>query len=117
MSCANELETALRSIEREIVHFLHREGFITQEVHDDVLNPRSLLTDDQKAGVLVTGIRNRVELSAGSYHTLLNHLRQRGKHYASIVGILDEEYGRQKQARMYLKCSENLLGLTITRSL
>lgn len=33
------------------------EGFITQEVHDDVLNPRSMLTDRQKAGELVIGTR------------------------------------------------------------
>ena len=97
VSCTEQLETALRSIDRDIVHVLHREGFITQEVCDDVLNPRSMLNDHQKAGALVTGIRNKVELSAQNYHTLVNHLRQSGKQYGSIVDILDREYGRQEK--------------------
>ncbi len=100
MSCTKQLETALLRSDRNIVHFLYREGFVTQEVHDEVLNPR-LLNDHQKAGELVTGIRNKVELSAQDYHTLLNHLRQSGKHYGSIVNILDEEYSRQEQIGKY----------------
>ncbi len=96
VSCTKQLETALLRSDRDIVHFLHQEGFITQEVHDEVLNPR-LLNEHQKAGELVTGIRNKVKLSAQDYHTLLNHLRQSGKHYKGIVSILEREYGRQEQ--------------------
>ncbi len=96
VSCTTQLETALFRSDRAIVHFLHQKGFITQEVHDEVLNPR-LLNEHQKAGELVTGIRNKVKLSAQDYHTLLNHLHQSGKHYEGIVGILEREYDRQKQ--------------------
>ena len=80
------------------MHFLHREGFITNEVHDEVLKARSMWTDHQKAGELVTGIRNKVEVSAQNYHTFLNHLRQSGKQYESVVNILDEEYSRLRLA-------------------
>ena len=97
VSCSKPLETSLRAIDRGIVHFLHQEGFITQEVHDDVLNPRSILTSHQKAGVLVTAIRDKVELSAKSFHAFLDHLRQSGKHYEAIVSILDKEYSMQEQ--------------------
>ena len=97
VSCTKPLETALRSLDRDLVHFLHREGFITPEVLDDVLNPR-LLSGYQKAGELVASIRNKVELSAQNYHTLMNHLRQSGKQYGSIVDILDREYSRQDRA-------------------
>ena len=95
VSCAGKLEIALRSTDRDIVHFLHQEGFITQEMQDDILCPRSMLSNHQKAGELVTAIRNEVQLSAQKYHTLVNHLRQNGKQYGSIVNILDEEYRRQ----------------------
>ncbi len=97
VSCTKQLETALFRSDRAIVHFLNQEGFISQEVHDEVLNPKSMWTDHQKAGELVTGIRNKVELSAQDYHTLLNHLHQSGKHYKGIVGILEKEYDRQEQ--------------------
>ena len=97
VSCAKPLEIALRSADRDIVHFLHQEGFVTQEVHDEVLNPRSMWTTHQKAGELLTGIRNKVELSAQSYHTLLKHLCQGGKQYEGIVSKLDEEYSWQEQ--------------------
>ena len=91
-----QLETALRS-DRQIVHFLYREGFIHQNLRDDVMNPRSMLDEHEKAGVLVTRIMDRVKLSAHNYHTLLEHLRQRGKSYESIVKILNREYNRQQQ--------------------
>ena len=97
VSCTKELETALLRSDRDIIHFLNQEGFITQEVHDDILNPRSMLTDHQKTGELVTRIRNKVELRAQNYHILVKHLGQRGKYYESIVKILDEEYSRQQQ--------------------
>ena len=97
VSCIKQLETALFRSDRDVVHFLNQEGFITQEVHDDVLNPRSMLTDHQKAGELVSWIRMKVELSAQNYHALVKHLGQSGKHYESIVDILDNEYSRQRQ--------------------
>ena len=94
VQCTTQLEVALRSCDGVIVHFLNQEGFITEEVHDEVLNPR-LLNDYQKATKLVTGVRNKVFLRAQSYHTFLNYLCRRGNHYGSIVKILDEEYNRQ----------------------
>ena len=94
VKCTKQLEIALQS-DRDIAHFLHQEGFVTEEVYDDVLNPRSTLTDHQKAGKLVTAIRNKVELSAQDYHTFVNHLRN-NKINKTIVMILDEEYNKQE---------------------
>lgn len=88
VSCAKQLEIAFSSLDRNLVHFLNQEGFITQEVCDDILNPRSTLTNREKAGELVTGIRKKVELSAPKYHSFLNYLCQRGKQYEDIVNIL-----------------------------
>ena len=98
MSCITSMETALRQEDSDIVHFLYQEGFVTQQVHDEVLDPKSMLNRHQKAGILVTAIKNHVELDAEKYHILVNHLRQSGKRHESIVKILDEEYSRQGQA-------------------
>ena len=92
------LETALRVVDEDLILFLYQEGFITYEVSEDILNPKSMLTSRQKARELVTGIRNKVELSAQSYHTLVHRLRQSGKQYKSLMDILDREYIRQKQS-------------------
>lgn len=95
-TCIKQLEVAFRSIDRDLVHFLHQEGFITQAVHDEVLNPTSMWTIYHKTGQLVTGIRNKVELRVESYRTLLKYLRERGKHYEGIVNILDEAYKQEE---------------------
>ena len=97
VSCTKQLETALLGLESATVHFLHQKGFITPEVHDEVLDPRSMWTKHQKVGELVTGIRNKVKLSAEGYHTLLRYLGQRGKYYEGIVRILETEYSKQQQ--------------------
>lgn len=99
VACAKQLEIALKS-DRGIVYFLHQEGFITQEVHDDVLNPSSVLTDPQKAGKLVTAIRDKVNLYTQNYQIFMNHLRK-SKRYGNIVKILDMEYSKQKSTIIY----------------
>ena len=94
VGCTDKLEIALRSAEAGFVHFLHNEGFITQEIHDDVLDPRCMLNSHQKAVKLVTAIRNSVELSAKSYDILVNYLRlhQKMRTYKIMLDILDEKY-------------------------
>ena len=98
--CSPQLETALARLDRDLVHFLKDKGFITQDVCDDVLDPRSMLSTTQKAHELVTGIRRQVELGPGSYHTLVDRLRAGGALYSGIVKILDEEYHGTSQASL-----------------
>ena len=54
--CTPDLETALSVLERGFVHFLAQEGFITDEVSERVLDPQSMLSGEQRAGLLVKGI-------------------------------------------------------------
>lgn len=97
LSAISSLETALSLFSRDTVHFLLEEGFITQEVHDDVLDPKSMLNRDDKAGKLVTGIRNKVKLHPQRYYTLINHLRQSGRECEGIVNILDSKYAQHAE--------------------
>lgn len=87
--CTSELETALMGCDRELVHFLEMEGFISSGVRDEILNPRSILTEAQKAVELVRWIRNRVDQESGSFHILVNHLKKSGKFYRPIVEKLE----------------------------
>ena len=87
-----QLETLLKNSDRDLVHFLYQEGFIGSEVREDVLNPRSMLTDIQKAGRLVQAIRDAVEVDKQKYHLLVQHLSWSGTFYDSIVQALTEEY-------------------------
>ena len=91
VKCRRKLEIALES-DRDIAQFLLQQGFITQERYDEVINPKSNLTDADKASMLVTAIRNRVELNPRNYHKVVDHLRQNIIRYGDIVEILDQQY-------------------------
>lgn len=91
VNCDRKLEIALKS-DREIAKFLLQQGFITQELYDDINDPRSNLTDAQKARMLVTAIRDRVELNPRNYHILVDYLCQNRIRYGDIIDILHGEY-------------------------
>ena len=93
VNCTDELETALHS-DKAILNFLNREGFIKPNIYNDVNNPKSLLSDDDKAGLLVTGIKNKVKLNPKNYHKLMRYFREDRKMYGDIADILEEEYLR-----------------------
>lgn len=58
-NCTSHLETALKVLDRELVHFLRDEGFTSDDAHDDLLNPHSTLTEAERAGELVKWIKNK----------------------------------------------------------
>ena len=92
-NCASKLETALKGCDSPLVHFLRKEGFISDDVHEKVLNPQSMLTTVQKAGELVKGIERRVELDPSSFQLLLNCFKQmQAAFFQPIVKILEKEY-------------------------
>ena len=94
LRCIEELELALKS-DGDILNFLDREGFIKPNVYDKVKNPISLLSDAEKAGLLVTGIKDKVKLNPKNYHKLMRHFHQDRRLYGDIADILDEEYRKQ----------------------
>lgn len=96
--CTPQLETALRGIDTEVVHFLYHEGFITDNVRDKVLNPASCLSEADKASELVKWIRNRVQQDRESYHIFLRRLKESGKLYQPIAGKMEAEYERKRKA-------------------
>ena len=89
---ASELETALHGVDRNLLYYFNKEGFITDDVCDDVLNPRSVLREGEKAGELVRAIKNRVKQEPHKYHLLVDHLMSVGKCYYPIVRKLKEEF-------------------------
>ncbi len=93
-NCTPKLEVFFKNPEREIVHYLRKEGFITQSLCDDVLNPRSMLSEADKAGMIVEAIRDVVFLDKGMFHTLVAYLQTKGKYYSAIVKNLTEEFSR-----------------------
>ena len=88
---SRKLEIALKS-NRDIAQFLHEQGLLTTDDYDVVSSPTSRLSPAEKSSILVTAIRDRVELNLRNYHKLVNHLRQNIKRYGDIIEILDKEY-------------------------
>ena len=69
--CTIQLETALLGLERDLVHFLCQNGFISDEVRDYVLNPVSVFGEAHKAGEVVRWIKNRIKQDPASYQVLM----------------------------------------------
>lgn len=76
-----------------MVHSLNHEGYISDEVCEDVLS--SSRSDTAKAGELVKGIIWRVKQDSTSYHKFVAKLKEFDKVYEPIVGKLEAEYHRQ----------------------
>ncbi len=94
VNCTAKLVIALRS-DTSILHYLDREGFIKPNIYEDVSNSKSLLSASQKAGLLVAGIKDKVELNPKNYHKLMRHFHQDRRMYGDIADILDHEYRKQ----------------------
>ena len=93
--CTVALETALKGLDRNMVDFLNQNGFITDDVCDQVLSTKTLLSPADKAYGLVKGIRNRVMQDKESYFVLVGGLTQGGVLYKPIVTMLAEAYQKQ----------------------
>ena len=91
VKCTRQLETALRG-DRDIAHYLYEESFLKKDDYDDVIDPNSRLSRVDKAGVLVTAIKEKVELNHDNYHKLVKYFHSNRKKYEDIVKILDKEY-------------------------
>ncbi len=96
VKCTDKLENALQ-YDRDIAHFLFENGFICKDVYEDVLNPKSMLSVGDKAGLLVSGIRKKVELNPQNYMKLIKHLR-RDEKYSDILFIMESVYSDTQQS-------------------
>ncbi len=71
------------------MYFLEQEGY---NIPDDVSNPKSMLSAQEKAGLVVTAIKNKVRLSSQNYPKLLNHFHTNKRVYGDIIAILEQAY-------------------------
>ncbi len=88
VSCTDKLVIALTG-DRYILDFLEKEGY---NIPDEVSNPKSLLSDQEKAGLVVTAIKRKVRLSSQNYQKLLVHFYCNKRVYGKIITILEETY-------------------------
>lgn len=95
VSCTAELEAALRGVDNDLVHFLHDEGFISEDIHDHILYPGSILDEGED---LVMLIRSRVEQDPMCYHVLVQYFMAHGEPYQAILGTLGAVFMTQREA-------------------
>ncbi len=86
--CTDMLETALTG-DRGILHFLEQEGY---NIPDDVSNPKSMLSPQEKAGLVVTAIKDKVSLNPRNYQKLLVYFHSDKRKYGGIITILAQAY-------------------------
>ncbi len=86
------LEIAVRE-DRDMLHFLHVNGLITQGTYDSVSDPRSTtLNPMEKASLLVRDIKLKVRLNPENYHVLIRYFSENELQYKDIVNILNKKY-------------------------
>ncbi len=88
LKCASQLETSLRS-DRDI---LVMERFISERVYDNVLDPRSMFSASDKAGLLVTGIRKKVKTNSQYFSKLMRYFYENKDKYVDIIQTLEDSY-------------------------
>ena len=98
INCTEKLETALSSGNRSIAHFMNTKGLISDEVHSEVTNPKSLFSATEKAGFLVSDLKNKVKLNPQNYQIFLERVR-RDKYHSGIAKILDKEHERIRKVQ------------------
>lgn len=97
-NCTSQLETALKLLDRTLVHLLREKGFITDEVRDEILDSRSMLTKTEKAGELVKLMKDKVKIDPSLFIILLQCFKQISVVYDCIVKILEDEYNKVSRA-------------------
>ena len=98
VSCTTELKSALRGVDSDLVHFLRDEEFISEEVHDHILNSGSKVED------LVMLIRSRVEQDPMCYHVLVQYFAANVESYQAILRTLGAAYITQRAAVRRSNC-------------
>ena len=88
--CTPKLEKAGLEGDRDVLHFLNRNGFVNDRKYFDILDPYSKLSESQKSGEIVKWIKQRVEQDPNSYHELVCYLGTREGHYQPILKRLEE---------------------------
>ncbi len=78
--------------DREMTHFLFREGFIAQSLWGDIRNPRSMLPDSEKARMVLEGVRDAVCRDSKMFHIFIDVLRECGRRYHSTVMKLTKKF-------------------------
>ena len=91
VKCSRKLEIALKS-DRDIAQFLHEQGLLTKDDYDVISSPMSKLSPAEKSNILVTAVRDRVELHPRNYHVVVNYMHQNNTRYKDIIEILGTEY-------------------------
>ena len=87
-----------------LVHFLECSGFLTEDVPDEILNPYSMLREDQKADILVKWIKRRVRRHKESYHVLVEWFKKQGEFYRPIADRLEATYKKYKEEARTERC-------------
>ncbi len=93
-NCTSKLEKALKD-NRDIVHFLERNYFISKDIHDNVLSITCPQTPLEKSGRLVEKIRDKVELNSQNFYVLMKEFKSHKEIHQDIIDILELEMKRQ----------------------
>ena len=90
--CVSQLETAFGVNLNEIASHLFQWGVIADDIYEEVVEPQSSYSKDDKTTKLMLQVMKKVKVESSYYYKLINHLRHDMKKYGDIVDVLDAEY-------------------------
>ena len=90
--CWRKVKLTLKD-DPDLALFLFQNQFVKKHVYEEISNPRSMLTAEQKAEKLLAAVYDSVELNPQLFHVLVNQLRK-NHWYTYVVGVLDTEFGK-----------------------
>lgn len=84
-----KIETAFTFNMKELADLMDAEGFISESDHGKVTEFPSVLTDKQKAGIMLASLIRKVELNPKNYYKFLEWIKKGGKKFRDVVDLLD----------------------------
>lgn len=73
-----------------LAHEMSSVGLLPDVIHRDVINPRSMLTEDQKATNMVSALETKVSINPYNLDKFVEILRKKPRLFGDIISHLSQ---------------------------
>lgn len=95
----SDLETALKDNLRPIVEQLRKEGLLKDAVYERVKDTQVNLTSLERAGMIVTSVKEYVQIEPSNYYKFISILKREERHYRDVIKILEKSYREHQRGK------------------
>lgn len=88
------LEKAILFDMTNLAHEMNAASLLPDDIHEDIINPRVMLTEAQKATKVVSALKNKVVLNPHNLDKFVRILKKKPEHYEDIIDCLSPSQGQ-----------------------